>query len=199
MMMPTHMSVSSLIAVPFIWKFPESSAFVMFVALISGLFPDLDTLYGKHRKTMHLPVIYSLMVLPSLLFVFLISSLFTSLLLLVILVLSFHCFMDILTGGSSNKPFPDIESEACYNHINKTWIEPLGIINHTGSIDDYVIFVFTMTISYYWTVDILPTYFTYFFSALVLISTLYVAVRRVHIIYIRETVYTLIGRVKNNS
>lgn len=190
------MSVSSLIAVPFIWEFPESSSALMFVALISGLFPDLDTLYGKHRKTMHLPVIYSLMVLPSLLLILLISSYFTFLLLLIAVVLSSHCYMDILTGGSSSKPFPDIESEACYNHIRQRWIEPLGIINHTGSIDDYLIFVLTMIISYYWVGDILPTYFTYLFSSLLLISTLYVAVRRTHIIYVRETVYTFISRIK---
>lgn len=199
MMMPTHMSVSSLIAVPLVWKFPESSATVMFVALISSLIPDLDTLYGKHRKTMHLPVIYSLMILASLLLVSLISSLLTSLVFLITVVLSFHCYMDILTGGSCKKPFPDIESEACYNHIKKSWIEPVGIVDYTGSIDDYLIFVSTMAISYYWTEDILPTYFTYLFSALVLISTLYVVVKKSHAIYLKETVYTFISRIRYND
>jgi hypothetical protein len=60
MMLPTHVLIGMVLALPLMVVAPEFATVGLIAGLLGGLFPDLD-LYHGHRKTFHYPVYYSVL------------------------------------------------------------------------------------------------------------------------------------------
>lgn len=114
------------------------SYFLLFGA-IGGFLPDIDMLF-VHRKTLHYPVIFS--ILTSVLILLYISTRSDILLLFIVLILAaaIHCLMDVLGGGKEMRPWRETDDRAVYDHIRQRWVEPLRLF-YDGSLPDLFISV----------------------------------------------------------
>jgi hypothetical protein len=112
------------------------SYFLLFGA-VGGLLPDIDMLF-VHRKTLHYPVVFS--ILTSILMLLYILTRSDILLIFTVLILAaaIHCLMDMLGGGKEMRPWRETDDRAVYNHIRQRWIEPLRLF-YDGSLPDLFI------------------------------------------------------------
>ncbi len=73
MMATTHALAGLLLGAVALLVAPDFASVAMLAGFAGGVFPDLD-LPGKHRKTLHFPVYYSVLAVPSLFFAVLIPT-----------------------------------------------------------------------------------------------------------------------------
>jgi hypothetical protein len=133
MMFPTHILKGLVLVTPLLYIYPEISGLIIICATIGFTIPDIDILFGKHRKTLHFPVL-GFFPYIFLTIVFLITS---NLLALLVSVFFFgihiHSVSDILGGSLEAEPWKKNDNRAVYNHIKSEWIRPLRIIQYDGS------------------------------------------------------------------
>lgn len=105
--------------------------------MIGGLFPELDFLYGEHRRTLHLPFLYLLASVP----VLIVATFYpvAGLMALMLVSAGAHSFMDIFAGAELRSwDRSEWQEGAVYDHIRKKWISPRRIA-YGGSINDNII------------------------------------------------------------
>lgn len=136
MMATTHAFAGLLVAAPIAVFFPEHATPVALAALSGGVFPDLDVFIGRHRRTLHFPVLYwglclglgvaGLVVgLPELLY----AAVF-------VLAAALHSVSDVLGGGLEKEPWKQTTDCAVYCHVSTRWVAPRHYIAYDGSKGD---------------------------------------------------------------
>jgi len=131
MMSPTHIAVGGVLGL----LVPGSEA--VLAGALGGLLPDLDLLFGKHRKTLHFPWLYGVAASG-----FYALSTFLDSFGLVAMFLAaagIHSLMDRFAGAElrswdSNR----WRSKAVYDHLRDKWLPP-GRVVHGGSVRDLVL------------------------------------------------------------
>lgn len=110
---------------------------LVLVGMIGGLVPELDFLYGEHRKALHFPFLYFLISVPILAAVF--FEPVVILLAVALLSAGTHSFMDIFAGAELRSWNRDEWRDgAVYDHMRKVWISPRRIA-YGGSRNDNLI------------------------------------------------------------
>ena len=138
MMATTHalmgmalLSVTGLIA-------PEQLPVAVTAAAAGGLFPDLDLL-GNHRRTLHFPVLYSVLALALAAVAVVAPTAVTVALAAFVLSAALHSVVDALGGGLEVKPWQGNSDRAVYSHYHGRWIQPRRWIRYDGAPEDVLL------------------------------------------------------------
>jgi hypothetical protein len=138
MMATTHalmgmalLSVTGLIA-------PEQLPVAVAAAAAGGLFPDLDLL-GNHRRTLHFPVLYSVVALALVTVAVAAPTAVTVALAAFVLSAALHSAMDALGGGLEVKPWEGTSDRAVYSHYHGRWVRPRRWIRYDGAPEDLLV------------------------------------------------------------
>lgn len=135
MMLPTHVIFGLLLVTPAVLLF-DLPASVLYGAVIGSILPDIDLLFGVHRKTVHFPV-YSLGISVGAIILVILYPI-TELFILcgVILGFTFHSASDVFGSGLEVHPWERTSDKAVYNHYTDSWEEPLHYLSYDGSPTD---------------------------------------------------------------
>ncbi|MFP8951842.1 metal-dependent hydrolase [Natrialbaceae archaeon A-arb3/5] len=132
MMASTHAFAGLVLAAVLAVLAPQFAFAVAVAAIAGGLFPDLD-LYAGHRRTLHFPVYYWLLALPTSIVAVLVPTQATVAVAVFLLAAAVHSFMDIFGGGLELKPWRETSNRAVYSHYHGRWLEPRRWVRYDGS------------------------------------------------------------------
>lgn len=177
MMLPTHILIGLALVSPILPVIPTEFQFPVVVGIILGsTFPDLDLVFGMHRKTLHTPV-YGWIILAVL---SLITVFYTTPVTVAAVAFVFgaaqHSSSDIIGGGLEERPWEQTATRAVYSHKHKKWWQPRNYITYDGSPSDLAVFGILSGLTYS-TYQIYP-YYTHLLAALTIIALLYTASRK---------------------
>lgn len=196
MMVFTHVLLGVALAAVISLAHPVNPTTLVLVGIVGGGFPDVDMLF-IHRKTLHSPIIYSVVSgIAVVLYVFS-NSPVVLFLLLGFSAAALHSVMDILGGGKEMRPWRETDDRAVYNHITKDWVRPLRVF-YDGSVPDLLLAVSLGAIAGW----LLPRTLWPVILSLVLFSILYTVARRAVTRWIPEeypTFSSYIQEVLTNS
>lgn len=168
----THILLGIALAAIVSLLLPVNPNTLVVAGLVGGGFPDIDMLL-THRKSLHYPVIYSILSVMLLIVYAFSGSVLVILLLLGTSAAALHSIMDILGGGKEMRPWRKTDNRAVYNHITKEWIHPLRVF-YDGSATDLILAILLGAIAIW----ILPRRLWPLILGLILLSVLYTLLRR---------------------
>lgn len=186
MMMPTHFILAILVAIPFTFQHPDSYILLLLTSVLFGVLPDIDILFGTHRKTTHYPLVSVLTLVASMPAYLITSSLILSLVVVSSLSMVVHCVADILSSGVEDRPWKQTNMQACYNHIQKKWYKPKFVVPYDGSIQDHILFLILSIVAYYTIPYEIPRLLLYTYIAVFAVATFYTVVRKPGKIYLER-------------
>ncbi len=138
MMLPTHALAGMVLALPVFYVTPEFAGVALLAGLVGGSFPDFD-MYVGHRKSLHYPVYYAVLALPSLFVAGIAPSVATVSTAMFLTGAAVHSIADVLGGGLELRPWEGSSDRAVYDHYREQWITPRQWINYDGSPGDLVV------------------------------------------------------------
>jgi len=132
MMVLTHVAVGLLLAMPVALAAPAFALPAAVGGALGGFVPDLDLLWGTHRKTLHFPV---LGIVPALLGV--VSALVAPGPVTVgaaVAGVAFlaHAASDALGAGEELRPWERTNPNAVYDHVRGRWIRARYLVPYDG-------------------------------------------------------------------
>nr|WP_324254831.1 metal-dependent hydrolase [Halapricum desulfuricans] len=187
MMLPTHALAGMLLALPVLSVAPEFAGVALLAGVLGGSFPDFD-MYVGHRKSLHYPVYYSALAVPSLFVAGLAPSVATVSAAVFLMGAAVHSVADVLGGGLELRPWEGSSERAVYDHYRKRWITPRRWISYDGSPGD-------LLLSYALAVPLLVALegsFRWTVIAALTVASVYTAVRR-YLPTLAITVLTVVG------
>lgn len=167
MMTTTHALVGMLIGTTSLTWNPSLLTHTVVAGLIGGIIPDLDLIF-EHRKTLHMPIYYTLgavISIPVLLHSPSIISAFTAYL---FFSLSIHTTLDIISGGLAPKRHKHPQPYPIYDHFRGKWISK-KVIRYDGSPEDITVNITVGAL----VIFLLNGYFQFIAVLLILISLSY--------------------------
>ncbi|WP_117594598.1 metal-dependent hydrolase [Haloprofundus halophilus] len=141
MMSPTHVATGVVIAAPFTVLAPELATLVALAAMVGGVFPDLDLFVGVHRKTLHFPVYYWAVVIPTAALAAVVPSAATIAAFFFFLSAAVHSVADWFCGGNELRPWEMTSEHAVFVHPLGRWLPPKRLVRWDGSPEDLLLTV----------------------------------------------------------
>lgn len=138
MMLPTHALGGMALAMSAAFVAPEFAGVAIVAGLLGGIFPDMD-MYAGHRRSLHYPVYYFGLALPSLLIAGLLPSVPTVFTAVFLVGAAVHSVTDIFGGGLELRPWEATSDRAVYDHYRERWIAPRRWIRYDGSPGDLLL------------------------------------------------------------
>lgn len=135
MMSTTHLMISLLVATPLVFVAPESTLAILVGASLGGTSPDIDLLFGKHRKTTHFPKYGVLFAL----FGFVLFGLgvpYGPAFAAFGIAFWLHPWCDIFGAGVELRPWKRTNTRAVYDHVDEEWKHANYIVGYDGSPED---------------------------------------------------------------
>lgn len=136
MMAPTHVAAGPVIAIPLLVLSPEFAVVGALAAIVGGIFPDLDLFSGRHRKTLHYPVLYWVAALPILGVAMIVPTAVTIGLAFFLVAAAVHSGLDWFGAGDEIRPWEATSSEGVYVHVSGRWLEPKRWVRYDGAPED---------------------------------------------------------------
>lgn len=134
-MLPTHVVVGLIIAVPLGALAPEHAAVALAGGAIGSVFPDLD-MYAGHRRTLHYPTGYTLAAVPAAIAGAVLQTPASVALAFALVGAALHCRMDQYGGGLERKPWEATSDRAVYDHVRGRWRAPKRWVRYDGAPED---------------------------------------------------------------
>lgn len=127
MMASTHILSGALIGLIFSWF--ESGLLLQFVAVgvVGGVLPDLDLLW-EHRKTLHRPFQFSILMAASLITWWMAGNLLLLFGAVLFSGLAVHSLSEVLSQGKTMNPDLHESDRGIYNHMTGEWIRPRNVV-----------------------------------------------------------------------
>ena len=172
-MLPTHALGGMALAMTVAFAAPEFAGVAVVAGLLGSVFPDMD-MYVGHRKSLHYPVYYSALALPTVAIVGLLPSVPTVFAAFFLVGAAVHSVTDILGGGLELRPWEANSDRAVYDHHRNRWIAPKHWIRYDGSPGDLALSV-TLAVPLLLTLGGLLRQIV---IATLVVATVYTAVRR---------------------
>ena len=135
-MAPTHVAVGAALALPLLAVAPELAVVGALAGIAGGIVPDLDLFSGKHRKTLHFPVLYWVVAVPALGVATIVPGPETVSAALFFLSAAVHSVLDWFGGGDELRPWEGKSTEGVYVHVTGRWLTPKRWIRCDGSPED---------------------------------------------------------------
>ncbi|WP_276261538.1 metal-dependent hydrolase [Haloglomus litoreum] len=168
----THVLVGILLGAIAAGALPGATAVAVTAGGLGGFFPDLDMLF-VHRKTLHFPVVFSLLALVTGGIAALEPAPVTLAAFVFLLAASLHSLMDTLGGGKEMRPWRETDDRAVYDHVSGRWLTPRRLI-YDGSLPDLGMAVVAGGFAVY----LLPGGYTLPVLALLFVAGIYTVLRR---------------------
>lgn len=174
MMGVTHALIGLLIGGSAAYLFPSYFIPAALASLAGGLFPDLDLVF-EHRKTLHFPIIYTVLALFSGVLATLHTASWSVLVFYFIISAAVHSWLDILGGGLEERPWIPSSDKAVYSHVLDRWFAPRRWIRYDGAPEDLLLSILiAVPLYFYYTDELIRG----LIIALLVIGTVYVLVRK---------------------
>lgn len=138
MMLPTHLLMGLLLALPVAIVAPEFAGPALLGGAVGGIFPDFD-MYAGHRKTLHFPVSYAALSGVAGLLAIAAPSTATVALASGSAAAAVHCLADVFGGGLELRPWEATSDRAVYDHVRGRWIAPRRWIRYDGAPEDLLL------------------------------------------------------------
>jgi len=135
MMATTHALAGMALASVATLFAPEFAPVAVVTAGAGGAFPDLDT-PGRHRRTLHYPLYYSLVAVGLLAVAVVVPTPVTVALAAFIGAAALHSVSDVLGGGLELRPWEGTSEQAVYEHYHGRWLRPRRWVRYDGSPED---------------------------------------------------------------
>lgn len=100
--------------------------------------PDLDLFVGRHRRTLHFPVLAGVLALVVGLGAVLAASAPAALLATGLGAAWLHAASDALGAGDELRPWERTSDEAVYAHVAGRWVRPRYVVRYDGAPEDVV-------------------------------------------------------------
>lgn len=137
-MLPTHALGGMTLALSVAFIAPEFTGVALVAGFLGGILPDLD-MYSGHRKSLHYPVYYSVLALPTVAIAGLFPSVTTVFIAFLLVGAAVHSIADILGSGLELRPWEATSNRAVYDHFRNRWIAPRYWIRYDGSSGDLLV------------------------------------------------------------
>ncbi|MFC7135839.1 metal-dependent hydrolase [Halobaculum litoreum] len=134
----THALVGALLAAPVVVYAPEAAVPAATAGIVGGLLPDADLFVGRHRRTLHFPVLGWALALPAVAAAVVVPTAATLSLAVFAVSFAVHAGTDALGAGDEIRPWERTSREAVYDHLRGRWIGPRYLIRYDGAPEDAV-------------------------------------------------------------
>ena len=134
----THALVGALLAAPVVAFAPAFAVPATLAGMVGGLLPDVDLFVGRHRRTLHFPVLGWALALPAVGAAVVFPSVETASLATLTASFALHAGTDALGAGDEIRPWERTSREAVYDHLRGRWIAPRFLIRYDGAPEDAV-------------------------------------------------------------
>jgi len=135
MMATTHALAGMALASVTVALAPEHAPLAVGTAAVGGAFPDLD-LAGRHRRTLHFPVYYSVAALGLTALAVARPTPVTVALAVFLAAAALHSVTDAFGGGLELKPWEGTSDRAVYDHHRGLWVRPRRLVRYDGAPED---------------------------------------------------------------
>jgi len=132
----THALVGALLAAPVVALAPEFAVPAATAGMVGGLAPDLDLFVGRHRRTLHFPVVGWALALPTIAVAAVAPTAGTVAAAVGCTSFALHAGTDALGAGDEIRPWERTSPEAAYDHLHDRWIGPRYWIRYDGAPED---------------------------------------------------------------
>lgn len=139
MMAPTHVATGPFLALPLFALSPELAGVGAMAGIAGGIFPDLDIVSGRHRKTLHFPVLYWIGALFALAVAAVSPAPATVAAALFLLAAAVHSVLDWFGAGDELRPWEATSREGVYVHVTGQWLEPKRWVRYDGAPEDFAL------------------------------------------------------------
>lgn len=134
----THALVGALLAAPVVALAPEFAVPAAAAGIVGGLLPDLDLFVGRHRRTLHFPVLGWALALPAIGVAAVVPTAATVAAAVGSASFALHAGTDALGAGDEIRPWERTSAEAVFDHRRGRWIAPRYWIRYDGAPEDVV-------------------------------------------------------------
>lgn len=135
-MAPTHVAVGASLALPLLAVAPEFAVVGALAGMAGGIFPDLDLVTGRHRKTLHFPVLYWFVAVPAAGVAAAFPTTATVAAAVFFISAAVHSVLDWFGAGDELEPWEGTSREGVYVHVTGRWLEPKRWVRYDGSPED---------------------------------------------------------------
>jgi hypothetical protein len=135
MMATTHALAGMALASVATLLAPEFAPVAVAAAAAGGVFPDFD-MPGRHRRTLHFPVYYSIVALALLAVALVVPTPVTVALAAFVGAAALHSASDVLGGGLELRPWERTSDRAVYDHYRGRWLRPRRWVRYDGAPED---------------------------------------------------------------
>ncbi|WP_435063344.1 metal-dependent hydrolase [Halobaculum sp. EA56] len=134
----THALVGAVLAAPVVAVAPEFAVPAAAAGMLGGVLPDLDLFVGRHRRTLHFPVLGWALALPAAALALAAPSAAAVAAAVGCASFALHAGTDALGAGDEIRPWERTSAEAVYDHLRGRWIRPRYWIRYDGAPEDAV-------------------------------------------------------------
>ncbi|MFC7069992.1 metal-dependent hydrolase [Halobaculum lipolyticum] len=134
----THALVGAVLALPAVVLAPQLAVPAALAGMLGGLLPDVDLFVGRHRRTLHFPVLGWALALPAVAAALVVPTAVTVPLATLTVSFAVHAGTDALGAGDEVRPWERTSREAVYDHLRGRWIGPRYLIRYDGAPEDAV-------------------------------------------------------------
>lgn len=135
----THALVGAALAAPVVWLAPEMAVPAALAGMAGGLAPDVDLFVGRHRRTLHFPVLGWALALPAIAVAASVPTAATASVAAFLASFAVHAGSDALGAGEEIRPWERTSAEAVYDHRRGRWIRPRYLIRYDGAPEDVAV------------------------------------------------------------
>ena len=139
MMGTTHAITGMALATPLVFVAPELAPIAAIAGAAGGIFPDLDLLWGTHRRTLHFPAYYWVAALPAVAVALFAPGITAVALAFFLLSAAIHSVSDVLDAGASMRPWETGADEGVYLHPAGRWLPAQQVFRYDGSPGDFAV------------------------------------------------------------
>ncbi len=119
----THALAGGFLGVTASFLVPGDLGSLVIAGMIGGVLPDLDILV-EHRKTLHRPLEFNLVLALLLLGYVVFQQHFLTLSILLASGLVLHVVLDVMSQGKTMNPSLRKDDRCVYNHLQEEWVAP---------------------------------------------------------------------------
>lgn len=138
-MVTTHALLGVALSTPFVVLVPGLAPVAGAAGFIGGALPDLDLFVGRHRRTLHYPVLGWTVALPVAGLAALAPTPVTVVLAAFLGAFALHPVMDAFGAGDEPRPWERTSDEGVYDHLRGRWIAPRYLVRYDGAPEDVLL------------------------------------------------------------
>jgi membrane-bound metal-dependent hydrolase YbcI (DUF457 family) len=139
MMVITHVLVGLAFASALTVAVPTAAFPAAVGGIVGGLFPDLDLLVGRHRKTLHFPVLGLVPATLGIVAALVAPGPVTYGLAVGGVAFVAHAASDALGGGRELRPWERTNTSAVYDHARGRWLAARYVVPYDGHPRDLLV------------------------------------------------------------